>query len=228
MKRKLYAELCYVFGIIILALGAAFMEKAGFGMSMIVSPAYILHVKISQYLPFFSFGMAEYTFQALLLIVMIVVLRRFKISFLFSFVTAVIYGFILDMWIWVLSFAPDYGLYTRIPYYIVGLLSCAVGVAFVFHTYIAPEVYELMVMQIADKFKKKTSIVKTVYDLTCLVLSLILSFSFFGMFKFVGVGFGTIICACINGFIIGRISKWMESKFEFPAAFPKFKKIFDK
>ena len=69
-KRTLYAEAAYLLGIVILALGTALMEKAAFGMSMVVSPAYILHVKISEFLPFFTFGMAEYTFQAFLLVIL--------------------------------------------------------------------------------------------------------------------------------------------------------------
>ena len=53
-KRVFYCELAYVFGIIILAFGTSLMEKASFGLSMIVAPAYILHLKISEFLPIFS------------------------------------------------------------------------------------------------------------------------------------------------------------------------------
>ena len=60
-KRKpiLYTEAAYVLGMIILALGTALMERADFGMSMVVAPAYLLHMALSPTLPFFSFGMAE-------------------------------------------------------------------------------------------------------------------------------------------------------------------------
>ena len=93
MKKKVfYTEMAYVLGIVILALGTALMEKANFGMSMVVAPAYLLHVKISQTLPFFSFGMAEYTLQAVIIVLLALVMRRFKLSYLFSFCTAVIYG----------------------------------------------------------------------------------------------------------------------------------------
>ena len=96
MKRKFYTEAAYIVGLIVLAVGTALMEKANFGMSMVVAPAYLLHLKISQTLPFFSFGMAEYVFQAFLLVLVIVAVRKFKLSYLLSFVTAVIYGFVLD------------------------------------------------------------------------------------------------------------------------------------
>ena len=45
---------------------------------------------------FVTFGMAEYCLQAVLLLAMCLLLR-FRVSYLFSFVTAVVYGFVLGM-----------------------------------------------------------------------------------------------------------------------------------
>ena len=59
-KKVFFSEIAYVLGIIILALGTALMERADFGLSMVVAPAYLLHLKISQYITVFSFGMSEY------------------------------------------------------------------------------------------------------------------------------------------------------------------------
>ena len=41
--------------------------------------------------------MAEYCLQAVLLLAMCLLLRRFRVSYLFSFVTAVVYGVVLDL-----------------------------------------------------------------------------------------------------------------------------------
>ena len=49
-KRIFYTEIAYILGLIALALGTAFMEKADFGLSMVVAPPYILHLKISEFL----------------------------------------------------------------------------------------------------------------------------------------------------------------------------------
>ena len=65
-KRIFYCELAYFFGIVVLAFGTALMEKADFGMSMVVAPAYILHLKLSELFSWFSFGVAEYIFQGFL------------------------------------------------------------------------------------------------------------------------------------------------------------------
>lgn len=214
-KKTFSSELAYLFGIIALAFGTAMMERANLGMSMVVAPAYLVHLKVATVFPGFSFGMAEYCLQAVLLILMIIVLRRFKVMYLFSFVTAVVYGFFLDGFMYLVSLIPGSGLTSRILFFIPGMLMCCLGVAMLFHTYIAPEVYELVVKEVADKFNCNISRVKTMYDCISCMVSVVLSFIFFGFGKFVGVNIGTVITALFNGFIIGKISGLLEREFEF-------------
>ena len=214
-QKIFYTEAAYVLGIMILALGTAFMERADFGLSMVVAPAYLLHLRISQYIPAFTFGMAEYSLQAALLMILSLVLRRFKLKYLFSFVTAVIYGLTLDVAMLLVGLLPLAGLMCRIIFFIIGMLLCSVGVSLLFHTYLPPEAYELFVIEIAAKTKVNINIVKTVYDCISCLLGIVLSFAFFGLWHFEGVKFGTILCALINGFLIGKCSKVIESVFEF-------------
>lgn len=217
MNRKtgFSTEMAYVLGIVILAFGTALMERADFGMSMVVAPAYLVHLKLSETFSWFSFGMAEYCFQAALLILLGIVMRRFKRMYLFSFVTAVIYGFVLDAVIWVVSFFPMGGIAGRMLFFVAGMLVCSAGVALLFHTYIAPEAYELFVKEASEKFHSKISRTKTIYDCVSCLIAVILSFAFYGIGHFEGIKAGTIVCALINGWIIGQISRWLEGHFDF-------------
>ena len=122
-KKTFYTEVAYVLGIVILALGTALMEKADFGMSMVVAPAYLLHLKISQTLPVFSFGMAEYTLQAAILLLLGLAMRRFKLSYLFSFGTAVIYGVTLDSVMLLTAALPANAFALRGAYYLLVWIS---------------------------------------------------------------------------------------------------------
>lgn len=45
-----YTEAAYFIGLVTLALGTALMERADFGMSMVVAPAYLVYLKVSEYL----------------------------------------------------------------------------------------------------------------------------------------------------------------------------------
>ncbi len=214
-KKVFYTEISYVLGLVIMAFAAAFTEKADFGMSMVVAPAYIIHLKVSEFLPWFTFGVAEYCFQGLLLIVTVIIMRKFRLSYLFSFVTAVLYGTLLDLAMNIISPLPETGFAIRVVWYILGTVLCSLAVSLFFHTYLSPEAYELIVKELSGKFNFDINKVKTAFDCFSVVLGIILSFSFFGFGVFEGVKLGTIICAFINGFLIGRFSKLLEYFFNF-------------
>jgi uncharacterized membrane protein YczE len=220
MKRKriFYCEPAYFLGIVVLAFGTALMEKADFGMSMVVAPAYLIHLKISEYVPWFSFGMSEYAFQALLLILLSVVMHKFKKSYILSFATAFLYGTVLDIAMKVVALLPYSGLVWQVIFYIAGLIICAVGVALLLHTYFPPEAYELAVKELSAKFNVTIGKTKTIYDCCSCALAIVLSLCFFK--AFVGVKWGTIACAIINGWLIGKFSQLLESKFILKDAFP--------
>ncbi len=225
-KKVFYSELAYVFGVLILAMGTSLMEKAAFGMSMVTAPAYVIHLEISRFLPRYTFGTSTYIFQAFLLIFLSAIVRKFKKGYLFSFVNAVIFGFILDIFIgWLGKISAD-NIPERTLCYVSGMIFCSVGVSLLFHTYITPEAYELFVKEISEHFGLDTGKVKTVYDCCSCLLSVILSFIFFGIGKFEGVKLGTVFCALINGWMIGLFSRFWEWNFDFKDRLP-LRKFFD-
>ncbi|AFQ45102.1 YczE/YyaS/YitT family protein [Desulfosporosinus meridiei] len=220
MKIKNFAEMAYLLGLIILALGVALMEKADLGISMVVAPAYLISLKVN----FLTFGMAEYTLQAVLLIFVCLLLGQFKLSYCFSFVTAVIYGLVLDGWIWMLNDVTAATLSIRIPLYLVGMLFCAMGISLLFHTYLAPEVYELFVKEVSKKYRIDINKFKIGYDCTSCAVAVAMSYLFFNSLR--GVGIGTVICALVNGLIIAQCSKFFEKHIDFSPKLPSVQKYF--
>lgn len=216
MKKKVfYTELSYVVAMFLMAFAAACTAKSNFGVSMVVAPAYILHLKISEFLPWFSFGVAEYLFQGLLVVLTVLAMRRFKKGYLFSFVTAVLYGTLLDGAIALIAPLPADTFWVRAGWILLGTTLCSLSVSLFFHTYISPEAYELIVKELAQKWKVDIHKVKRIYDCSSLVLAVVLSFCFFGFGIFRGVGWGTAFCALVNSLLIGRWSKLLERHFEF-------------
>lgn len=224
-KPVFYKELSYVFGLLILVFATALTERADFGMSMVVAPAYILHLKLSQVLPWFSYGVAAYVVQGVLLVIMMLILRRFRLSYLFSFVTAVLYGILVDWLMAMVAYFPADTFAWRLLWYVLGTVLCSFSIALLFHTYLAPEAYDLFVKELSRKFGWKIDKVKTCYDCASLLISVILSFSFFGFGQFQGVKLGTLVCALVNGFLIGQFSKLLEKHFDFQNRFG-FEKYF--
>ena len=221
MKKKVfYTEWAYAVAMVGLSLSVAFMTRADFGVSMVVAPAYLLYLKINPVFPFFTFGMAEYTLQAVLLLFTILSVKKYRPYFLFSFVTAVLYGFLLDGWMLLTAVLPADSLLLRGLWYVLGLVLGAASIAFFFETYIAPEVYELLVKELSQKLNKPTHRVKTVYDCVSCAVAVLMSFAFFGLWRFEGVKLGTVVCALVNGFLIGRFTALYERVFEFKDALP--------
>lgn len=214
-KRVLHSEFAYFAGLILLALGTAMMEKADFGVSMVVAPAYLIYRKLNPLFSFVSFGMAEYLLQLVVLVIMMIILRKVRLSYILSFATAVIYGFILDGCMALTGLIAANPMALRVIFYLLGMVLCSMGVSMLFHTYISPEAYELFVKEISAKLRMDVHRFKTIYDCASCLIAVAMSFAFFGFGVFEGVKLGTVFCALINGSLIGLCSRFYEKHFTF-------------
>ena len=219
-KHGFYSEIAYVIGLVSIAVGVVFATKADFGVSMVVAPAYLLYRWLNPSFGFFTFGMAEYCLQGVLILLTALLVRKFRLSFLFCFVTAVIYGFILDGLTLLLAFLPTAFLWLRIVYFVISVLLSGIGVALMFHTYLTPEAYEMIVKEVSEHYGIRIHRFKMVYDYISCAVGVIMSFCIFGWFHFVGISWGTVIITLVNGFLIGACSSFLEKHFEFRDALP--------
>ena len=222
-KTTFYTELAFFAGIALLAFGTALTAYGNIGISMVVAPAFILHLYLSQFLPWFSFGVAEYILQAIVLLVLVLVLGKGKWMYLLSFCVTILYGFALDASMMVTALLPE-NMYLQIAAYIVGAVICCSALALLFSSYFPPEAYELFSKELAAKFHKPVHKVVNVYNLCSLLLSVILSFALFGGIK--GIGIDTVVCAFAYGFIINFFQKTYEKHFCFEDKLP-WRKYFE-
>ena len=100
------SELLWLFGMIFVAFGVAICSKADLGVSMIAAPAFVIREAVSKVWQDFSVGMAEYLFQGLLLIILCIAVRHFSWRYLLAFATAVLYGYTLNFFLWLIGDAP--------------------------------------------------------------------------------------------------------------------------
>lgn len=226
-KIRFYTEAAYILGLILLAIGTAMMEKANFGVSMVVAPAYLVYLKLNPALPFFTFGMAEYMLQLVLLAALAIFQKKLRLCYLFSFITAFIYGQLLDGSMALTGLIAGSSMALRMGFYLGGMVICSAGVSMLFNTYIAPEAYELVVKEASIALNKPAHRVKTVYDLSSCAAAIFLSFIFFGFGVFEGVKLGTVFCALVNGSLIGLFSRLWTRRLEFTDAL-KLRPLFEK
>ncbi|MBE6882242.1 MAG: hypothetical protein E7489_04475 [Ruminococcaceae bacterium] len=225
-KSVFYKEAAYIFGIVFIALGVALAAKSDLGVSMIAGPVYTLYLWIGQFTEIITFGTIDYSFQGIVILLAAVLVKKFRLSYLFSFATAVISGFTIDFFFWLFEFFPAEGIFIRAFFFCASLISCAFGVACIFHSYFPPAGHELFVKEFSIHFGKDMHKVKTIYDIVFCFLSVFLNLVLFG--GFVGIGIGTVITAFINGPLIGKFTHLIEKHFEFKAALPKLEDYFEK
>lgn len=216
MKDKLLRELgdparsdvlFWAVGIILTALGTCFAAKSGFGVSMVVAPAYVLHLKVSETLSWFTFGVAEYCVQGLLIIIMIIALRGVRLKYLLSFVTTMIYGQVLDFWRRIFGEEVAGSIPSRVAYAAFGILIVALAIAMMFRTCLPQEAYEMFVKEISGHFGLNINRFKWIFDLSCLAAAIILMLAFFHTFSYNMVGIATLVIAFINAPLIALSGK---------------------
>lgn len=224
-KLKKSAELLWLFGIIFVALGVCICSKADLGVSMIAAPAFIVSEALVKLLPFFSVGVTEYLIQGVMLVILCLVVRRFNWRYLLAFAVAVLYGYTLDLFLWMFGGISFEAIWLRWVMLIVGDVITAFGVACFFRTYMPLQVYELFVAEIADRFNIKIDKVKNVFDKTLLLVSLLLAIFLFwdfakfdfktiGYASFHSIGLGTLVTTLINAPLIALMGKLIDRIFE--------------
>lgn len=193
MRKLVYRYLWFTIGVIINAFGVAIITKAALGTSPISSVPYVLSLRFAP-----SLGAFTFVFN-LLFIAAQVVLRGRKfppIQFLQLVVNLVFSAFIdvgmKALW-W---FEP-----TSLPVKLVALvIGCAV-LGFGISVEVAPDALlvpgEGVVGSIADRTGKRFGSIKIMFDVTLVIIALILSFIFFHRIN--GLGRGTIVSALIVG-----------------------------
>ena len=213
MNKKPVNIINWILSITLCSLGICLCTKADFGLSMIAAPPYIIHCFMRDLFPWYTQGTSEYIWEAVLIVVTCIAVQKFKPKYLLSVLTAVISGFVIDFWIWVFGGNGMYeSMPARIIAFVLGSVIISVAIAFVFRTTLPPQVYELLVTEISEKYGFDKSKTKLVNDIAMFVITIVLARLL--THAWTGVGIGTVIVTFANapmikffGKIIDRIER---------------------
>lgn len=222
------AEIAWVLSIVLCALGVCLAANSGFGVSMVVAPAFVLYSYLSTLFPWITFGITEYALQGLLVIFLSLALRRFKWKYPFAFLTALLYGLSLDGWRLLFGQAVYGTIPLRIAAAVAGSLISSIAIALSLRSYLPQQVYELIVKEIVDKFGFSMGKVKWIYDISSLVIAIVLMLCFFGRFDTELIGISTLVLTFLNTPLITMFGKIIDRFFIVDSAFPRFKAWFDR
>ena len=200
----------WILGIVICSFGVAILSIASFGLGVIQGPSYAIYLKLSDTFPGFTFGISSYLMEALFLLLLCIILKKFRWKYLLSFGTAFLFGLALDAWRLAVGTSVPESLLLRVLLLIGGILSTSFAVACYFRTDMPLEVWELFIKEISDRFNLDTAKFKWIFDILMLVAGIILCFIFFGSFRFDIIGIGTIASAAFGGPLIAFWGKILD------------------
>lgn len=229
-------ELLWVLGIVFVALGVAICSKADLGVSMIAAPAFVVSEALVKVWSALNVGVTEYLLQGALLILLCIIIGRFNWRFLLAFATAVIYGYTLNAFLWLLGPVEAGAVWLRWVMLIAGDMVTAFGVACFFRTYMPLQVYELFVAEVAARFNLSIGKTKWMFDITLLLISVVLAVTLFGDVgtfdwatighaSFHSIGLGTLVTTAINSPLISLMGKFIDRFFDQTPRFTRLEQI---
>ena len=214
MKQEKYAlplfrgELALALAVVFNSFGVVLMLYSGSGMSAISSVPYAF----SEVFPFLTLGTWTYLFQAVLILTLMVLRRRFVVSYLFSFVVGFVFSELLDLhelWINVLPVNPGW----RVLYFVVSYLILCFGIALSNRCKLPIVPTDLFPRELAQITKITYPKVKISFDAICLLVTAGMTLLFLGHLQ--GIGIGTVLAALTMGKVIGIMGNWLDRHFVF-------------
>lgn len=224
MKRKKItrcSELSFALGTVLLALGTVIQAKAELGMSAAVAPAYVL----SEAVGFIPPGTMCYIWQGFLALLTFALIRRFKLELVATFVSAVIFGLFVNLFTeTVFAGLASLSLVRRWLVLALGTVTASFALALLFNSYFPPQAPELFAKEAAALLGWSAYKGKYVFDICSCLLSAAMSFVFFRRLRMIGPA--TVVCALVNGPMIGFFGRMMNRFVDFSPMFPRVAALF--
>ncbi len=214
-KLTVYSEIAFFLGMTLLSIGVNFMIKSDFGISPVQSSAYVLYTVF----PKITFGTYNYLIQFVLVSILCIIVKRIRLRYFLSFLSAVFYGFTVDYFTFIMLPLTAEGMAMRILFYVIGFVCIVFAITFFFRTNIPLMPYDIFVTDLAKHKSFNKNTVKIIFDVSSLVAGMVLSFAFHQ--KLVGIGIGTIISGLFSGISIKYMGKLMDKFIVFKPIFKK-------
>lgn len=210
-KKELFKRyVVCIIGLFFSGIGIAFTKHGELGVTPISSVANVMSFKI----PDLSLGQWLIIWNCVLILVQILILRKdFQIVQLLQVPISFLFGWFTDIGMWMVSSIPVPNYPSRLLMLAIGIVILAFGIALSVIADVVLNSGEAVVKAVSQKSGLIFGNVKVGFDVSCVVLAVILSVIFFGG-SIVGTREGTVISAVCTGFVVrfftGKIRNTVE------------------
>lgn len=211
MKLRL---VMYFIGLFIMTLGIAISVKSNLGVSPVSSIPYTMTCVWG-----IEMGKATILFHIVLVLIQIILLRKnFKIKNILQVIVGIIFGYFTTFCNWCMTFLPTpHSVVIRVIMVLISVLLVAMGIFFYMPSNIMPLAGEGAMQTVSDIAEKPFPKVKVSFDITMVMISLIVCI--IALHSFGSVGVGTVISAILVGTVLGFINKrfgsWRDNLLKF-------------
>ena len=200
----------FIISLFFSALGVAFTKHGELGVSPISSIANVMSCRFT----FFTLGTWLIIWNCLLILGQILILRsKFQPIKLLQIPLSFLFGWFTDLGMQIVSFIPVNSYLQSLGMVLVGILILGFGVSLSVIANVIMNSGEAFVKAISDTLHKEFGNVKVVFDVMCVLLSLVASLLLFN-FTIVGTREGTILSALLTGLVVKFFNRHLRNPLE--------------
>ena len=207
MKKSFIPKIVlFIAGLFVQGLGVAVLKLAELGESPLVSVPNVLSIKVTS----ITIGTWLFLWNMFLLVVQVILFRKnFKAKLLLQIPISFVYGYIVDLMVWIVFHIQVDAYYLRVMLTVLGAVLLAFGSSLCVKADLVFNTGEAIVKAVAFATKRKYGTAKLIVDIGCVATAVILSLILFN-FKVVGVREGTLIVAVLTGFMVKLFLKLLK------------------
>lgn len=208
-KGMLVRYLYLIMGVFCTGMGIALARKSDLGISPVSSIPNVISLKFD----FFTVGTWVMIWNFVMILIQVLILKKdFKLVQLLQFPISLLLGVFTDLGVMIVAGIPTDYYIVRILIILSSVVVLATGVVFMLTSNTIMNVGEALVNVIATKLNKNFGTIKVIFDLTLVSISVIVSFIIFKEIR--GTREGTVITACLTGFVVKLLSKILKKPLE--------------
>ncbi len=205
-REMLKRYLLFIIGLLFMGIGVAFTKRAELGVSPISSVANVVSIKFTC----FSFGTWLTISNCVLLLGQFLILRKnFKLIQLLQIPLSFLFGYFTDFGLWIADKIPNDIYAVQLLLVLSGVAILGFGITLGVIADVILNSGEAFVKALADVTKKDFGNMKIAFDVTWVLLSIVLSLLFFEG-KLYGTREGTVVSAILVGLTVKIFRKALQ------------------
>lgn len=199
MKETGKRWLVFVVGIQCLAIGIICNTRTHLGVAAFSSVFYAISEIYG-----ISLGKASIIMYAILIVIQMMLLRKVSLAIILQIPFSLAFGYITDLYDYLISYQPE-NLITAFLLLMTAFLFTSMGVYLTVQCNLVVTPVEGIVKTIAEVFSLNFSLVKNVFDVSMILVTVCFCLALHQ--PIMGIGIGTILSACFLGRLISIYEK---------------------